>query len=402
MKKTTLMLLFPALLVGCGGDDDGDDDTTGVSRQAVVARYAEVVYASYSDSLAEAEKLQTAVDAFVASPTAATHEAAKQAWLAARVPYGQTEAYRFYDGPIDNPTDGPEGQLNAWPLDEAYIDYVEGSTLAGIVNDVSIDITKARLSALNEGGEGDIVQRGSGAFDAEAAVSTGYHAIEFLLWGQDRNVDGPGERSHTDYLTDASATAPNGDRRGLYLTTVTDLLVDDLQTLVDAWEPGAANYRADFEAADADENLKKIIGAVGILSKGELAAERMDVALDTNDQEDEHSCFSDNTHVDIAMNGKGIDNVLRGQWDGVGGPSILDLVRENDEALANQLDEDLTSSLEAIDAIPAPFDQAISVRDSEGWTKVNDAVNLLFDQGDRIAEIGPALGLGNISVELPE
>ncbi|MEQ8279170.1 MAG: imelysin family protein [Deltaproteobacteria bacterium] len=401
MLQKKLLYILPLTLVACSGGDD-DDDNVGTSRQAVIARYAEVVHTSYSASLTTAQAMKVAIDAFVAAPSEATHMAAKQAWLDARVPYGQTEAYRFYDGPIDNPTDGPEGQLNAWPLDEAYIDYVEGSTLAGIVNDTSIDISKARLSSLNEGGEGDVVMRDGGAFDAEAAVSTGYHAIEFLLWGQDRNANGPGQRAYTDFLTDANATAPNGDRRGQYLVAVTELLIDDLTAMVDAWAPDAANYRADFEAADPDESLKKIIGAVGILSKGELAAERMDVALDTNDQEDEHSCFSDNTHVDIQMNAMGVDNVLRGNWAGTSGASILDLVTEADATLGADLDAALSATQAAVDGIPVPFDQAIVTRDSADWTKVSDAVNLLFDQGDKIAEIGPALGLGNISVELPE
>ena len=85
---------------------------------------------AYEASLDSATELDAAIDAFLADPTEETLEAAKQAWLAARDDYGLTEAFRFYGGPIDNETDGPEGLINAWPLDEVYIDYVEGDPAA--------------------------------------------------------------------------------------------------------------------------------------------------------------------------------------------------------------------------------------------------------------------------------
>ena len=106
-------------------------------------------------------------------PTAATLEAAKRAWLNARDDYGPTEAYRFYGGPIDNDDDGPEGQLNAWPMDEGYVDYVEARRTAGSINMVAEypQITTELLIELNEAG-------------GETNVSTGWHAIEFLLWAR--------------------------------------------------------------------------------------------------------------------------------------------------------------------------------------------------------------------------
>ena len=93
--------------------------------------------AAYGASVASATTMQEAIEAFLADPTEANLTAAKEAWLAARDDYGPTEAFRFYDGPIDNPDDGPEGQINAWPMDEAYVDYVEGDAAAGIINDTA-------------------------------------------------------------------------------------------------------------------------------------------------------------------------------------------------------------------------------------------------------------------------
>ena len=101
-------------------------------KQEVMETYADIVYASYQDSLTTATTLKEEVDAFFADPNEDTLQTAKDAWLAAQEPYGQTEAYRFYGGPIDD-ADGPEPLLNAWPLDEAYVDYVEGAPEAGII-----------------------------------------------------------------------------------------------------------------------------------------------------------------------------------------------------------------------------------------------------------------------------
>src|SRR5687767_4851207 len=116
--KTTLIFTTVGLLA-CGGDDDLLEDAA-----PVIDHHTAVVRATYAESIARAQTMQTAIVAFIAAPSDETQEAAKQAWLVAREPYGETEAFRFYDGPIDNPEDGPEGQLNAWPLDEAYVDYV--------------------------------------------------------------------------------------------------------------------------------------------------------------------------------------------------------------------------------------------------------------------------------------
>ncbi len=400
MTRYTCAFLCISVLGAAACGDSGDDpEVPAVSKQDVVDNYGELVFRSYADALEKAVALKRSVDAFVAAPTPASHEAAKRAWLEARYAYGQTEAYRFYGGPIDD-EDGPEGQINAWPMDEVYVDYVEGAPDAGIVNDTSIEITKANLSALNEGGMGDVTGIG-GTFDEEKAISTGYHAIEFLLWGQDLSVEGPGQRPHTDYLVGEEATAPNGDRRGLYLQVATELLVDDLQSLVDEWALDGA-FRTAFVAQDPNVALTKMLTGAGVLSKGELAAERMDVALETLAQEDEHSCFSDNTHIDFLTNALGIQNVWLGRYAWHNGPGVRDLVLAADPELAARVDAAMVDTMDAINAIPAPFDQAIQSQGSPGWNQTNTAVNALFDQADLLVEAGLAIGLDNVSVDLPE
>ncbi len=396
MKKLTLVSLL-IVSSACGGDDD--PSPTSVTREDVIANHANVVHATYVDAVRGAKALKASIDAFVAAPSAVRLDAAKRAWLSAREAYGQSEAYRFADGPIDD-ADGPEGQLNAWPMDEAYLDYVDGDADAGIINTASIAISKDTLLGLNGGAMGDVTGIGAD-FDEEKAITTGYHAIEFLLWGQDRAADGPGTRSWQDYATTGTPTAPNGARRGQALQIIATILVEDLEALVAEWGSSGA-YRATWLALPEDEALAKMLSSMGILAKGELASERMDVALQTLDQEDEHSCFSDNTHRDIYLNARGIENVWRGRYEWIDGPGLDDLVRAADPAAADALDAAIAASTEAILAIPAPFDQAIRVNGSPGWRAVDAAVQALFAQADATIAAGTALGLPNISVDLPE
>ena len=358
---------------------------------AVLANYANIVHATYADAAQAAKVLQKAVDDFVAAPSAAGLEAARKAWLAAREPYGQSEVFRFYGGPIDDAKD-VEGRLNAWPLDEAYIDYVKGKADSGLVNKPKSPLSIDSLVKLNARG-------------GEANVATGYHAIEFLLWGQDFNQNGPGERSYTDFV---DGQGKNADRRRKYLKLVTDQVVADLEYLTGQWADGQANYRAKFLKDKPDAALRKVLTGMAVLSSAELAGERMQVALDNQDQEDEHSCFSDNTHRDIVANAAGIRNVLMGEYkriDGsvVQGPGIKDLVADKDAKLAERLVTDFGASVAAAEAIQAPFDQEImGKKDAPGRKRVQATIAALKKQTQTLVEGARVLGIRKMSVDLPK
>lgn len=358
----------------------------------VVENYSDIVHATYQDALHDAEKLQEAVIELVENPSPETMKAAKEAWLNARETYGQTEAFRFYGGPIDD-ENGPEGQLNAWPLDESYIDYVEanpngdGKTVGtNIINSPNEfpEITKELIASLNENG-------------SETNVSSGYHAVEFLLWGQDLS-EGPGggNRPYTDYVTGSEGTHKNQERRAKYLMETVDLITDDLEMLVQEWEKGKDNYRAFFTSEDqVRTSVGRILNGLGKLSKGELAGERMFVSWDLRSKEDEHSCFSDNTHRDIVTNAIGIRNVLVGRYertDGsvVSGPSVLDVIKDENPELAEELLETVNQSVELTKEIEPPFDQQILSQD--GRSHIMETINSLRRQGDLIAEAAARLG----------
>lgn len=365
--------------------------SAAVEPAAVLTNYANIVHATYADAAQAAKALQKAVDDFTAAPSAAGLDAARKAWLAAREPYGQSEVFRFYGGPIDDAKD-VEGRLNAWPLDEAYIDYVKGKSDSGLINKPKAPLTIDSLIKLNAKG-------------GEANVATGYHAIEFLLWGQDFNQAGPGDRSYTDFV---DGQGKNAERRRQYLKLVTQQVAADMEYLANQWADGQTNYRAKFLKEKPDVALRKVLTGMAVLSSAELAGERMQVALDNQDQEDEHSCFSDNTHRDIVTNAMGIRNVLLGEYkriDGstVSGPGIKDLVADKDTKLAERLVADFNASVAAADAIQAPFDQEIAgKKDAPGRKRVQAVIAALKKQTQTLVESARALGIRKMSVDLPK
>ena len=421
------------------------------TRAQVVARYADLLLANYDDTLAGAQALQAAIDAFVAAPSPEGLQAARDAWKAGRPAYLQTEMARFYDGPIDNAVDGPEGFINAWPLDESYIDYVVGGdagpcggdcngesgvTINELILAVGIALGSNEVTACTAvDGDGDgevaineLVAAVGHALDgcppgiletgiinetalyptldtallielnegeSETTISSGWHAIEFLLWGQDLSASGPGNRPYTDYVTDGTGTAENQARRGQYLKAAAALMVSQLTQVRDAWLPDVpTNYRAEFLSAEANEALRRMLTGMGTLSGGELTGERLATAFETKDQEDEHSCFSDNTHIDHRNDELGIENAFLGRYGDSDGPGLDDLVQQANPALAQETREAMSATRAAILQIPVPFDQAILGPDtSPGRMAIAAAIDALNHQTDLIAQCAAALGI---------
>ena len=229
------------------------------------------------------------------------------------------------------------------------------------------EITADAVVAANEAG-------------GETNISTGWHAIEYLLWGQDLDPSGPGARPLTDYTTHATA-----DRRAAYLQVVTDQLIADLDSVRAEWAPDGA-YRESF-LSDPDAAITNMLRGIGALSAGELAGERMAVAFETRDQEDEHSCFSDNTNADVLGNHRGVRMVYLADFPGIDGPSLSDLVQAEDAELDEALQAELDASTETIEAFPATFEAMIAAPDGDpARDAFESALVAIETQGETIAE----------------
>jgi putative iron-regulated protein len=385
-------------------------------KEVAAKTYAEIAQAMYEDSLGEARKLQVAVGKLVAQPGEETLKAARAAWLAARVPYQQTEAYRFGNAIVDD----WEGRVNAWPLDEGLIDYVDAGKYGAPADDNPLHTANVIANKeLRYGGkiinasviDWRLLRRLHEVGGVEANVATGYHAIEFLLWGQDLNGTGPGagNRPWTDYAKGSQCTNANCDRRGQYLIAATRLLVDDLRRMSQQWAP-EGEARTELEKDGPDGAIAAMLIGIGSLSYGELAGERMKLGLMLHDPEEEHDCFSDNTHNSHYYDAVGINAVYRGEYKRVNGrvvkgPSLSAVVAKASPQLDAEMRAKLDKTVAAMKAIKVraeskeAYDQMIGANNPEGNAIVQAAIDALMDQTRTIERIVAALKLKPIKLE---
>ncbi|WP_170410026.1 imelysin family protein [Ruegeria atlantica] len=381
----------------------------------VLNTYANIAEAKYDDSLIAAKSLQSAVNALIADPSDATLNAARAAWIAARVPYQQTEVYRFGNAIVDD----WEGKVNAWPLDEGLIDYVDAAyggptdenefAALNVIANPKFDLSGNTIDASEITPEllGETLHEADGI---EANVATGYHAIEFLLWGQDLNGHGAGagNRPYTDYVQGDDCTNGNCDRRAQYLSAATDLLVSDLEWMAAQWADGGEARAA--LTADETAGVSAILTGMGSLSYGEQAGERMRLGLMLNDPEEEHDCFSDNTHNSHYYDGLGVQNVYLGSYtriDGtpVSGASLSDLVIASDPSLDAEMKVKLANTMQALGRLKSTaeagfaYDQMLERGNEGGEVLIMGGVNGLVDQTKTIERIVTALELDQIEFE---
>jgi putative iron-regulated protein len=383
--------------------------------RAVLTAYSDLALKKYGDSLVMAKKLDVAVDTLIANPSKETLEAARAAWKASRVPYQQTEAYRFGNPIVDD----WEGRVNSWPLDEGLIDYVDKGYgtesdenklyTANVIANTSIEINGKMVDTTNI--TADLLAHHLQEADGiEANVATGYHAIEFLLWGQDLNGTGPGagNRPYTDY-DPKNCTGGHCDRRAQYLKVATDLLVSDLEEMVGDWGPAGA-ARKNLLDGDPQAGITAILTGLGSLSYGELAGERMKLGLLLHDPEEEHDCFSDNTHWSYYYDAVGIRDTYLGHYVDIDGktiqdPSVSDLVKAADPEVDAELRAKLDKSVAAMDVIVKRaetvehYDQMIGEGNKEGNAVVQAAIDSLLDQTRSIQRAVSALKLKTIAFE---
>jgi putative iron-regulated protein len=385
------------------------------TADAVLKHYGDLAQAMYTDSLTTAKDLQVAIDGLIAKPTEDNLLKARAAWKAARVPYMQTEGYRFGNAIVDD----WEGKVNAWPLDEGLIDYVDTASYgdssdenplytANVIANTKIQLGNETIDASTI--NADLLHKLHEAGGSEANVATGYHAIEFLLWGQDLNGTGPGagNRPYTDYDTKA-CTGGHCDRRAAYLKTAAALLVSDLQEMAGDWAPDGA-ARKELAAKGVDGGLVTILTGLGSLSYGELAGERMKLGLILHDPEEEHDCFSDNTHNSHYYDEVGMHDIYTGKYtriDGkvLSGPSLAEYAAAKAAEANKKLNADFAATLAAMkvlkdtaDSGKMAYDQMLAADNKEGNAIIQKAVDALVTQAKGVEDVVAALGL-KIEVE---
>ncbi len=368
---------------------------TTTTAKDVGHHYVKLAHSMFDDARETAIRLDRAVNEFIEHPNATTHKQAKSAWIAAHTAYSQTEVFRFGNPNVDD----WEGKVNAWPMDEGLLDYVHADYQYEDGNPHANENIIASNIAINT----ELVESMHEKAGSEANVASGYHAIEFLLWGQDLNVDktAAGTRSYTDYLQGEACTNAPCERRAHYLKVTSTLLLQDLDQMLEQWHPQTGSYAKVFTQLPENEQVNRILLGIGGLSFGELAAERIRVALIANSQEDEQSCFSDTTDMAILSNTIAIKNIYLGQYETIQGtlivgPSLSDLVEninsELNQALIGQLESSVMTANEISQFARSgePFDQQILKGNKQGKMRLEKLIDQLRIQTvtiEKVAEI---------------
>jgi putative iron-regulated protein len=427
-KKVLVSLsLVTALAISSNAASNIQSSKSEVTKgTSILDAYSNIALANYSDALKDAKSLKMAIDIFSKDPTQLNLDNAKRAWLSSRESYGQTEIFRLVNGPIDAENGwvaeaygALEGQINAWPLDENMIDYTidaNGSRTSGNIIDTvgifnpggegstAVDVTTITvdaISALNEEG-------------GNANVASGYHAVEFLLWGQDQDYSNflkdsvtpgamaTGNRPLSDFTSDK-----NAKRRLDYLQVASEKIVNDLELITSAWQKDVKGNVGLYQAAlkgqlkgdDISKNikstdaLKQIISGMGVFVKSELANERIAVAVLTPSEEDEQSCFSDNTHRDIANNYLGFKNILTATYNGKKyGKSLLDSLDKETKTRIENLMASIEKKIANVDEVARTkehFDYQIRPESSQSKVLVK-LKNELRKLGDEMVNVAAA------------
>ncbi|MEQ8819802.1 MAG: imelysin family protein [Sumerlaeia bacterium] len=337
----------------------------------VIARYAALGFEHYERATEKAEDLERAVETFLLDPSAVSETRAREAWTEAFRAYCATEAFRFSGNPIDAAANGPEPMLNAWP--------VNGKVVETIVVDTR------RFPELTT----ELLQKAHAP--AKAQVTTGFHVIEYFLFGPRPNAEGPGAEPFADF----TRASPSGPRRAAYLRLAAELLVDQLRYVTDQWRPGSQdNYATALLRMEEPEALRRILLGMAALSGTALAEDRLPsqpAAL--------MSAIADTSGRDFLTNAVGVHIVYRGGFDEEIGPGIYDLlVAAGEGGLAEKLDARMQRSVALLARIPKPYSAAASAEPGSPGAEANQAaIANLKAQAIELAEAGQRLGVENLA-----
>ncbi|WP_460803761.1 imelysin family protein [Microbulbifer agarilyticus] len=241
LRALSRILLLGGLLLTAGGcerkpeADSAQEDVSAAPVQAVNTEAANAYSAEYwqagqaqvIDAQAAAQALDRAVTQLLMAPTADHLESAKLAWLDAHREFSAALPFikvAFAPSPLQQQGQDLLMALNSWPVQAGYLDTVPGYSTSGIVNDTAIELTLANL-------------RKQHRLTAHEEASTGFHALEIMLWGP------TGERSAEQFAAASGGEEPKAqasNRRRELTRLITQGISEDMSQLANRW-PVTAN-----------------------------------------------------------------------------------------------------------------------------------------------------------------
>ncbi len=316
-------LLTGMLLLGTGCSSSSPPKTESSDLQITIIKdFADVVIIpTYQQLVAKAAKLSQTTNAFTSNPNETTLKAARDAWIAARAPWEQSEAFAF--GPADSL--GYDGDLDDWPVNETDVKAVINS---------NEKITQEFIGNLQ-------------------TTEKGFHTMELLLFGNNNN------KKAKDF----------SPRELTYLKALATAFDATAKELLQSWQSGVQGkppYRQVLVTAGDENNpayptvaaaIEEIVqGAMGCLD--EVGNEKIGEPLATKSAEGLESRFSHTSLNDFKNNVLSVNNAYLGEvaMAGTSGKSLSELVAQKDPELDKQVKEEINKAIAAIDAVPAPIE----------------------------------------------
>jgi putative iron-regulated protein len=267
-----------------------------IDSSAFAAQVGIIAYTYLSDASQSVQTLDSQLASFMYHPNPMSQAEIQQSWRLAYNSFLRSLIFSYL--PIQDPPDWQSqrigyshllAQLDSWPIEGGYIDYIQGYPFSGIVNDLTLDIDEDSI-------------RSQHGFTDPSNASLGYHALEFMLWGNDGKRSArdffPQENTApipinddvvtTQFLDDSSkeslegsahgniliqTEAPeiklqNHNRRRQYTQLLIELLQKDLHRIQRRWEPSSGYYAQLLQQSDSKKTLRSaFIAAQGLISK---------------------------------------------------------------------------------------------------------------------------------------
>ena len=338
-------------------DDDKKDDKKEIVIQdaeydAIINQYVDnVVMPTYSDLKEKNSDLYLSVVDFGNAPSDAKFQAICDAWLAAREPWEQSEAFLF--GPVAD--FGLDPNMDSWPLDQEAI-----------------------VNTLKSQQWNDMTWSGDYDEDDEAIAAAqnvrGFHTLEFLAFrdGKARTLT---DQAASDNAADYVYNETNATAWAQYMRNTAQLLVDDVTLLCNEWEDSYANEFKKHNGGDFTSGLscieQLIDGCIDIAGEvgGAKIGEPYDLYMSGKKTEALYaveSWYSWHSRDDYTNNIYSIRNAYYGSRDGsIHNNSLSKLVAKYDQELDQKVKQAIDRAAKNIQAIPQPFRNNINSTEAQ-------------------------------------
>jgi putative iron-regulated protein len=330
--------------------------SVNIDASAFAAQVDIVAYTSLSKASLSAQVMDSKLASFMYHPNPMSQEEVKQAWRQSYDDFLYSLVFSYL--PIQDPPDWHTQkiayndlllQLDSGDIEGGYIDYIPGYPFSGIVNDLTLAIDEDSI-------------RSQHGFTDLTNASLGYHAIEFMFWGQE------GKRSAHDFFpqentapvpmneTDESAhnhevkdtlddegsfhIPQNHNRRRQYTKLLSDLLQKDLHRIQRRWEPSTGYYAQLLQQSNTDNTLQAALIAGQRLISEELLQKRFQLTS---------SEFSNGSQQDLLALLTGLELWYFPKDEDQQEASLGFLMQQADAKIAEDFIQSLTTSMTCIE-----------------------------------------------------